>query len=710
MSDVVYSHQFYDYAGDLIVTYILQSGFAGTTTEVTAGENPVTISWMGEGEEKFTHFKASEAQVELVSTTSLQYLSLFLATNKTYRVKVIRNGSQVWQGWINPEFYNEPFSPVPYVTTITATDGLALLKNVEFPIPADWKKSMIYYIATCLDQIGFPADEMNIYVVSDLSASTPADGVVTSRLLEKLFLDYRAMRDGNTIWSCYEVLENILITLNARLYQFRGAWWIERIDHKWDGASIDIYDMTGAYVSTNASYDMNFALTAHSGIGTDIRFLNGATLEVQPAYRDFTIKQDYGNRQNILKAASFDGKWTDTDFTDDTTLRYWDTTEGTLEALVEKHTLQNGEICLKMKPIPYSGQVPSFEAYITPKETGSPASRYVWTLSEDGTNEDAFMAWQYGLGVCYLKYQVFAKSEVYDDSMAPGLRSFVRIYINCSGTIYKLWSGIALSDDYTPSNYEWVETTAGTPTTYDFDHITVIPEKSQWTDVDVALRMPEAEVGNAQTYIGFLVHISCPNKAAADVAADDGLLYKNMQLYFVNGTENDRTNKEGVDSRPDDPEKQQDNYSRETTYTIDEDNLLSPEDYVFKYGDTPAPFASDGYGLVNKYVIFDSGGASVNQFGSMSLSPVQSMMTILRWDIETSYRRPVFKLRGVVVDTVGGQVGMHAIMQDYDSRYYFPTGLTYHVKQTQWEGEWVQCYDDSGTGEFNDDFNEDFWI
>jgi hypothetical protein len=90
------------------------------------------------------------------------------------------------------------------------------------------------------------------------------------------------------------------------------------------------------------------------------------------------------------------------------------------------------------------------------------------------------------------------------------------------------------------------------------------------------------------------------------------------------------------------------------------------------------------------------------------------VFSVLANDLELAYRIPKFKLRGTIIDTTYGDstggVDFRTILKDYDDRYYYPTGLSYNVKESTVSGEWVQMYDGSGTtGEFNDDFSDDFW-
>ena len=53
---------------------------------------------------------------------------------------------------------------------------------------------------------------------------------------------------------------------------------------------------------------------------------------------------------------------------------------------------------------------------------------------------------------------------------------------------------------------------------------------------------------------------------------------------------------------------------------------------------------------------------------------------------------------------------MAHVLIDYDSRYLQPISLTYRIKDCMWDGQWVQLDETDVIGDFNIDFNEDYFI
>ena len=70
----LYRCTFDDAAGNECIVSIYRDGFSGSVTEVEGGETPIRIEMMAAGDAKYTPIKATEAYIELVSSSSFQYL------------------------------------------------------------------------------------------------------------------------------------------------------------------------------------------------------------------------------------------------------------------------------------------------------------------------------------------------------------------------------------------------------------------------------------------------------------------------------------------------------------------------------------------------------------------------------------------------------------------------------------------------------------
>ena len=58
--------------------------------------------------------------------------SLYTVDNKLFLVELYKNGVLIWTGYVLPEKYSEPYISVPYDISVTASDGLGILKNIQY--------------------------------------------------------------------------------------------------------------------------------------------------------------------------------------------------------------------------------------------------------------------------------------------------------------------------------------------------------------------------------------------------------------------------------------------------------------------------------------------------------------------------------------------------------------------------------------------------
>ena len=209
--------------------------------------------------------------------------------------------------------------------------------------------------------------------------------------------------------------------------------------------------------------------------------------------------------------------------------------------------------------------------------------------------------------------------------------------------------------------------------------------------------------------IRFYVKFSAETSRFADVVADDGILIRNVRLWFA------KTGK----SRKDTP-----NYRDEKTYTVDDDFLLTPDPYEVKFGETPEPYATgnywsseneEGYKLLYAHVLIDESGYPINLFRQKdgSAAPYTDyaglVHTVNRNNLMRTYQASMIKLRGSIIDKQD-MINFRTVLEDYDSRYYLPISMRWNVKRCTFDGGWLHFWPSTLQGDFNADFGEDFFI
>jgi hypothetical protein len=108
--------------------------------------------------------------------------------------------------------------------------------------------------------------------------------------------------------------------------------------------------------------------------------------------------------------------------------------------------------------------------------------------------------------------------------------------------------------------------------------------------------------------IRFYVKMSAETSRYADIGANDGILLRNVKLWFSNTGKNLKDNP---------------TYTNNKTYTVDDDFLLTPPAYEAKFGETPEPYTTgnywssendEGYKLLHAYIFIDESGYPINLF------------------------------------------------------------------------------------------------
>lgn len=144
---------------------------------------------------------------------------LYTIDSKKFKVILYRNNAAIWSGYILQELYNEQYIAPPYDVEVTATDQLALLKDVRYAIDEDFsRKSILEIIKNALTptglELGFVVQTALMPTVQDIDGSF----VALTRLNDAAYA-------GMT---CYDCLSEILATANMHLVQIDNRWCIYR--------------------------------------------------------------------------------------------------------------------------------------------------------------------------------------------------------------------------------------------------------------------------------------------------------------------------------------------------------------------------------------------------------------------------------------------------------------------------------------------------
>jgi len=227
---IEYYHEYYDRGGTLNRIDILKDGYGGSSSLITHSTgNPVVTSHTSnkdEWETKVIQGQSLTFSFFVFPADSDKYDTILASNYKDYQIKYYYDSDLVFQGWVKPENISREYLRSKHVISLTATDALADLKNIDFLDDSDQiisdKISMIEILKYALLPIGIELDfkiQLGTYE-SNLMASTDC-------VLEEIDIDCRRFIDekGNP-FKCYDVIEWLLKDYNVKLKQQDGYYQI----------------------------------------------------------------------------------------------------------------------------------------------------------------------------------------------------------------------------------------------------------------------------------------------------------------------------------------------------------------------------------------------------------------------------------------------------------------------------------------------------
>ena len=305
--NIAYQVKFKDLNGVDSVVNIVKKAFNGTTSIVTAGSEPVTYSLRLEGEtDKYAPIRAGQLTISLESLTAFQYIDLFTNDSSTFRVQYYKNSSLKFVGKIFPQSYSEPYTEYQnYPINVIATDGLVELDMIDFlddnGIRFNGIQKSIQLIALALSKLQFNLNircAANIYAIS--MNQTNADDP-----LDQAYIDTDAYYQGQEALSCLEVIKRILRPYAASICQWDGYWWIIRHEEL-VGASVPYreFDTNGVY-STNGTFSPIINIKKSTLTNRIIWSGNNAQMNMIIPVGNISVNYKQGLRESVIRNSNF---------------------------------------------------------------------------------------------------------------------------------------------------------------------------------------------------------------------------------------------------------------------------------------------------------------------------------------------------------------------------------------------------------------------
>ena len=301
-----------------------------------SGSSPLIISMVGGGTDTTHPIKISEAKLSVQNFTAFETLKLHAAGDRTHALEVYMDSVLIWQGFMVPDSWFEPFVFTPYETTFSFVDGLSVLKDTLF-VGDDGKylrgrTRAFNVIDTCLRKIGIKrnfVDQINI-----LSYDTPSLERQKGTLAQRI-IDLESCKG----LSCWSVLELFCTSTMSRI-EYRpveNKYYIRRIDNVDDEVwsceyDMDVWDsVMGSIIFAGKRNNWTEVTPGSLESGRLCWQENSQKLERIAGWNKCKFRQLYGKKPSIFPYHSFE----DDDWIDDNTLKFWQS-NGIRKAIVNK--------------------------------------------------------------------------------------------------------------------------------------------------------------------------------------------------------------------------------------------------------------------------------------------------------------------------------------------------------------------------------------
>lgn len=237
------------------------------------GSNPTQLILVGDGirigydrnDDRFNTIYSRYAILDFKATLNFDINTLQFDDEKKYQVKIYKNNSLEFVGWLIPFYSSQEFEDISIAKiSVQAKDGINQLKNKKFvdqhPEIGNNRQSQKNIISQCLREIGYNMTLEIYYNRFETSMNKTSNDCP---LAQTAFNIYSLEKDETNNLDYYEVLHRILKSHDLRISQAQGVWRIISPSELLDGAVTGrVYDYLGEYVSSET---LNTDISFHTG-------------------------------------------------------------------------------------------------------------------------------------------------------------------------------------------------------------------------------------------------------------------------------------------------------------------------------------------------------------------------------------------------------------------------------------------------------------
>lgn len=304
-----YYGQWKDRAGTTHEVSLLLDGYASTATEITILQPiPCTITRRGDADIQLTNaIIGSELTFSFIvpSASLATYDAIFESEYKDWKVEYYYNSVLTWVGMLQPENFSRAYIKTGdyYQFNLSATDGLANLKDIEFVDASTGAQfsdrvSLIQTIKRALAHTGLELDfrvQLGTYENSLMTSSECALSEINCDNSRFTKVDDDGLEKNE---NCYSIIEKVLTPFTCIIMQSGAKWWI--VNHQEKNSYYFPIPWSSLTVGTRTANDLRVDIS-------DFNFLSKGDMRLVRPFK--TVNVTFRNR-NVLDNIIDNGDFT----------------------------------------------------------------------------------------------------------------------------------------------------------------------------------------------------------------------------------------------------------------------------------------------------------------------------------------------------------------------------------------------------------------
>lgn len=295
---VKYRCSYLDRVGKPVQLDILLRDYSGEIIPVVGGPEPVTYQYEASNDEIHTFLKPTALKIQLFSTDKDTFSEFDIVENFQYLVKLYWDETQILTTWINDEIFVQPYLSGKFLVTLTASDGLSILKGRYTELTG--RCSHMDMVLEALNALKLDINVVDAINVIEAGHTTGIGPLSQTYFDTDIFTAEKGKR-----WELVKVLEDVLDVYNAFIVQVNNKWIIANVESFYDSFVGVEYTSTGSRVGA-------WVYDREKTIGIDykdnnIALLTDGNIQKEKPWRELSVKLNYGkiDDYNYVKNGDF---------------------------------------------------------------------------------------------------------------------------------------------------------------------------------------------------------------------------------------------------------------------------------------------------------------------------------------------------------------------------------------------------------------------